>query len=205
MTVAPEEAEEPEDVEREAERVRRLLRRAECWIEAPGQGRFSLRTSADRRRRAALKFGAATFERLAADPGLEPRAEGGWTARARAAGPSTPSSGPKTGPETGPEPPSPFARLARHDDAEGRPWLSSLQAKAGARLWSDLRRGPARAAGAAALASLDPASRAMLEQVCRNGGDLAAAEAALGLPPQTGRTALKLALLRLARHYGLRG
>jgi hypothetical protein len=43
----------------------------------------------------------------------------------------------------------------------------------------------------------------MLEHVCLAGTALDAAERSLGLPRRSGKTVLKLALQRLAKHYGL--
>ncbi|MES2034599.1 MAG: DUF6456 domain-containing protein [Pseudomonadota bacterium] len=45
--------------------------------------------------------------------------------------------------------------------------------------------------------------REILEQVCFAGTALEAAERSLGLPRRSGKTVLKLALQRLARHYGI--
>jgi DNA-directed RNA polymerase specialized sigma24 family protein len=54
---------------------------------------------------------------------------------------------------------------------------------------------------ARALESVGPGLREILERICLMGSALEAAEAALKLPRRTGKTVLKLALQRLARHY----
>ena len=56
---------------------------------------------------------------------------------------------------------------------------------------------------ARALAAAGPGLREMLEHVCRAGTALEAAERSLGLPRRSGKAILKLALQRLAQHYGL--
>jgi hypothetical protein len=56
---------------------------------------------------------------------------------------------------------------------------------------------------ARALAAAGPGLKEMLEHVCLAGTALEAAERSLGLPRRSGKTVLKLALQRLASHYGL--
>lgn len=56
---------------------------------------------------------------------------------------------------------------------------------------------------ARALAATGPGLKEMLEYVCLAGTALEAAERSLGLPRRSGKTVLKLALQRLAAHYGL--
>jgi hypothetical protein len=56
---------------------------------------------------------------------------------------------------------------------------------------------------ARALAEVGPGLREILEHVCFAGTALDAAERSLGLPRRSGKAMLKLALGRLARHYGL--
>lgn len=56
---------------------------------------------------------------------------------------------------------------------------------------------------ARALAAVGPGLKEMLEHVCLAGTALDAAERSLGLPRRSGKTVLKLALQRLASHYGL--
>ena len=128
---------------------------------------------------------------------------------------------------------SPIAWLARRRGPDGQPWLTPVEAAAGERLREDFHlagtlgrltmawdagpkassRGPslepaerARAAKdriARALAAAGPGLKEMLEHVCLAGSALEAAERSLGLPRRAGKTVLKLALQRLAAHYGL--
>lgn len=56
---------------------------------------------------------------------------------------------------------------------------------------------------ARALADVGPGLREILEHVCFAGTALEAAERSLGLPRRSGKAMLKLALGRLAAHYGL--
>lgn len=56
---------------------------------------------------------------------------------------------------------------------------------------------------ARALADVGPGLREILEHVCFAGTALEAAERSLGLPRRSGKAVLKLALGRLAAHYGL--
>ena len=56
---------------------------------------------------------------------------------------------------------------------------------------------------AAALTAAGPGLREILERVCLIGSALDAAERDLGLPRRSGKTVLKLALARLAQHYGM--
>lgn len=56
---------------------------------------------------------------------------------------------------------------------------------------------------AAALDAVGPGLREILEHVCFAGTALEAAERDLGLPRRAGKTVLKLALQRLAAHYGV--
>lgn len=56
---------------------------------------------------------------------------------------------------------------------------------------------------ARALAAVGPGLREVLERVCFTGSALEAAERDLGLPRRSGKTVLKLALQRLAAHYGI--
>ncbi len=55
----------------------------------------------------------------------------------------------------------------------------------------------------AALEAAGPEFAPMLQRVCLTGSALEAAERDLGLPRRSGKTVLKMALGRLARHYGL--
>lgn len=56
---------------------------------------------------------------------------------------------------------------------------------------------------ARAMAEVGPGLREILEHVCLAGTALDAAERSLGLPRRSGKAVLKLALGRLAQHYGL--
>jgi hypothetical protein len=56
---------------------------------------------------------------------------------------------------------------------------------------------------ARALNAAGPGLKEILEHVCLAGTALEAAERSLGLPRRSGKTVLKLALQRLAAHYGL--
>jgi len=125
---------------------------------------------------------------------------------------------------------SPIAWLARRRDGEGRPWLTPVEAAAAERLREEFeslgtlgrttmkwdmvrvdggrpgltpieRDHAARARIARALAEVGPGLREILERVCLMGSALEAAEASLKLPRRAGKTVLKLALQRLARHY----
>lgn len=125
---------------------------------------------------------------------------------------------------------SPIAWLARRRDGQGRPWLTPVEAAAAERLreefeslgtlgrttmkWDAVRVDggrpglapaerdhAARARIARALAEVGPGLREILERVCLMGSALEAAEASLKLPRRAGKTVLKLALQRLARHY----
>ena len=125
---------------------------------------------------------------------------------------------------------SPIAWLARRRDRDGQPWLTPIEAAAGERLREEYERlgvqgrltmrwdagrvdggapglAPAERDHAArqriarALEAVGPGLREILERICLMGSALEAAESALKLPRRTGKTVLKLALQRLARHY----
>lgn len=128
---------------------------------------------------------------------------------------------------------SPIAWLARRKDADGLPWLTAVEVAAGEKLRLDFQRAgvigrltmdwQAGPRSGAARAGLDPMERAqdakrriaraldyagpglreMLEHVCFRGTALEAAERDLGLTRRSGKVVLKLALQRLAKHYGL--
>jgi hypothetical protein len=53
------------------------------------------------------------------------------------------------------------------------------------------------------LEAVGPGLREILEHVCFAGSALEAAERGLGLPRRSGKMVLKLALQRLAAHYGI--
>ena len=125
---------------------------------------------------------------------------------------------------------SPIAWLARRRDRDGKPGLTPIEAAAGERLREEYERlgtqgsltmrwDAARVDGGApglapaerdhaarqriarALEAVGPGLREILERICLMGSALEAAESALKLPRRTGKTVLKLALQRLARHY----
>ena len=127
---------------------------------------------------------------------------------------------------------SPIAWLARRRGPDGLPWLTSAQAAAAERLREDFEqagvqgrltmdwlsgprdrtaRGPtgaprvtsARRRVRKALEAAGPGLREILEEVCLYGSALQAAERTLGAPARSGKTTLRLALDRLARHYRL--
>ena len=81
--------------------------------------------------------------------------------------------------------------------------MGSGGAGGGVRLDPAERARAAKARVAAALAAAGPGLKEMLERVCLAGSALEAAERNLGLPRRAGKTVLKLALGRLAAHYGL--
>jgi hypothetical protein len=86
-------------------------------------------------------------------------------------------------------------------------WSGTPRSGAGARRPIDAaeRARSAKARVAAALEAAGPGLREILERVCLAGSALDAAERGLGLPRRSGKTVLKLALGRLALHYGLGG
>ncbi len=237
------------EIERTTARAGVILSLPDAWIEADGRGGYLVRPSPDRRRRAALRLCEAGFAALSRDPGLSVRPEGGWRL-VRAVRPAPPPvagrpsivEGARTcvGPDGGVVRrtvnlgESPIAWLARRRDANGEPWLRSVEVVAAEKLRDDFTlagtvgrltmawdagpktkggRGPgvdpverARAAKARIARALDdvgPELREVLVKICFAGTALEAAERDLGLPRRAGKTILKLALARLARHYGL--
>lgn len=126
---------------------------------------------------------------------------------------------------------SPIAWLARRRDGDGKPWLEPVEAAAAERLreefeslgslgrttmrWDPTPRGSGGRPGLApaerdhatreriarALSEVGPGLREILERVCLMGSAMDAAERSLKLPRRAGKTVLKLALQRLARHY----
>lgn len=222
-----------------ADRALAALARPGAWLDRSGD-LWMVRTGADRRRRPVMRVEAEVVTRLKREPGLAPRAEGGWVL----AGAGEGSPGRLLGEVLRPGPDgrearlttnraeSPIAWLARRKGPDGRPWLSRAQVMAAERLREDFEqsgvhgrltmdwlagprdrtaRGPVGAPRATAarrrvrkaLEAVGPGLREMLEQVCLYGSALQAAERALGAPSRSGKTTLRLALDRLARHYRL--
>jgi len=236
------------DDDRIVSRAAAALARPGAYLEPEGDG-YRLRSGPDRRRRPLMILTEAHVLRLAAEPGLKPRPQGGWIAiQAPAQTPSPPPGRPGMvlGERTVVAPDggratrvanlgeSPIAWLARRRDALGRPWLTAAEAAAGERLRDDFQRAgtvgrltmdwsglpttgsgggvrldpaerarAAKARVASALAAAGPGLREMLERVCFAGSALEAAERNLGLPRRSGKAVLKMALGRLASHYGL--
>ena len=132
------------------ERARRLLWRPRSWIESLPDGRYAVRTGADRRARIQLILDEAGFRVLVEEPGLALRPGGGW--KARRSGASRPE---------GPPPGRPglvegrrdlidrdgrirshpanlagsaVAWLAGRSDPTGAPWIEPLERAAAERL-----------------------------------------------------------------------
>jgi hypothetical protein len=223
------------------ERAMRLLARPGAVIEARGVG-YGVRLGASRRRSVMLTLDEAAFQGLAREATLKPRPQGGWCMTARPDPALPPPGRPGVIEEEVAAPDgegtvrrnlgeSPIAWLARRRDADGQPWLTSVEALAGERLreefeslglqgrmtmrWEATPRvsggrpglAPAerdhatRERIARALSVVGPGLREILERVCLMGSALEAAERSLKLPRRAGKTVLKLALQRLAQHY----
>lgn len=133
---------------RAVERARALLARPGAWLGAEG-ATYALRLGPDRRGRISLTLDEAAFRALVVRPGLSPRAQGGWIARAAVAhGDSPPAGRPgliagerdlideagRLVRKTANLGESPIAWLARRKDVSGRPWLTPAEAAAGERL-----------------------------------------------------------------------
>ncbi|WP_297506431.1 DUF6456 domain-containing protein [uncultured Caulobacter sp.] len=229
------------EARRLAERAMRLLSRPGAVVEAQGLG-YGVRLGPSRRRSVMLTLDEAAFRILAREATLKPRAQGGWVMVGRLAPESPPPGRPGVVEAEVPTPfgagtvrrnlgESPIAWLARRRDAEGRPWLTPVEAAAGERLREDFESlgaqgrltmrwdGASRVDGgrpglapverdhaarqriARALDAVGPGLREILESVCLMGSALEAAERSLKLPRRAGKTVLKLALQSLARHY----
>ena len=200
------------------DRMRTLLLRPGAWIEAAEEGGgYRLRLSPDRRRRPAMSLDEAAFRELARDPGLAVLKGGGWTARAGTArSERSPAGRPgliegdrqlmapdgtvTSRPANLGE--SPILWLARRKDPSGRPWLSAAEVAAGEKLRFDAELASRRRVHQA-LSAMTPERRAMLERICIHSSSLQLAEQGLGLRRRQGKTLLKLALMDLARHYGI--
>lgn len=221
------------------DRALAALARPGAWLDRSGE-LWMVRTGTDRRRRPLMRVASDDVGRLRREPGLLPRAEGGWVL----AGAGEGSPGQLLGEVLRPGPDgremrlatnrgeSPIAWLARRRGPDGRPWLSPAQVMAAERLREDFEQagvqgrltmdwlagprdgaargpsGPPRVSSARrrvrkALEAVGPGLREMLEQICLYGSALQAAERALGAPARSGKTTLRLALDRLARHYRL--
>lgn len=223
-----------------AERAMRLLSRSGAVIEAQALG-YGVRLGPSRRRSVMLTLDEAAFQALARAATLRPRAQGGWTMTARPEPVAPPPAGRPGVIEEEVRGPSgnvrrnlgesPIAWLARRRDADGQPWLTSVEAAAGERLREEFenlgtqgrmtmrweatprvdggqpglspveRDVAARQRIAKALEAVGPGLREILERVCLLGSALETAERSLKLPRRAGKTVLKLALQRLARHY----
>lgn len=227
------------------ERARALLARTGAWLEARDGG-YAIRLGPDRRSRIVAVIDEAAFTNLVRSPGLSVRGGGGWRLRPERADP--PDRAGRPGVLPGERPvmqadgrtalrqanlgESPLAWLTRRRGADGRPFLSAVQAAAGERLRADAETalsGPsltmrwdalprsgggtsarvepgdralsAARRGAAALASVDPRLRPMLDRICVRGSSLRLAEEGLGLRRREGKVVLGQALDALARHY----
>ena len=134
-------------------RARRLLARPGGWIEPTAHGGYALRVGPDRRSRVVMTLDERGFRSLVADPGLRPRAGGGWTARlagdpqAVAAAPGRPGlvegvrmvmdrSG-RMQSHRANLAPSPIAWLSGRRDARGQPWIERAERAAAERLAAD--------------------------------------------------------------------
>ena len=136
------------DGDRAADRARALLARPGAWLEADGGG-YLVRGEGDRRRRPLLRLEEGDFAALVRDPGLRPRHDGGWTARAAPVRPAPPPAG------------RPGLVLGEREgvDAQGRPvrravnlgesplawllrrgWITAAEAAAGERLREDFHK-----------------------------------------------------------------
>lgn len=247
--LAPADLADDDPLARLVARATEILARPGAWMEGLGpEGPYLVRPTPDRRRRPALRLDEAAFIALAEGPGLKPRPDGGWTLASRPAPPAPAPPPGRPGVVVGLRPvitpegrtvrraanlgESTLLWLARHKDADGRPFITPLELLAGETLrrdveasgligrmtmdWSGQPRGGgglrsepierARAAKArvhAALQAVGPAYAAMLDRVCLVGSGLGDAERDLGLKARTGRAVLKAGLERLVKHYRL--
>lgn len=131
-----------------AARARRLLMRRGAWLEAVPAG-YALRVGTRRDTRVQQLLDETTFLQLVEHPGLRVRTGGGWIARATSgAPPSTPPPG-RPGMIEGRRTVVTDGRsrtcaanlalsaidwLARHRDADGRPWLTEIEVAAARQL-----------------------------------------------------------------------
>lgn len=228
------------EARRLAQRAMRLLARPGAVVEAHGLG-YGVRLGASRRRSVMLTLDETAFQALAREATLKPRPQGGWTMAVRPEPVAPPPGRPGVIEEEAVLPEggtarrnlgeSPIAWLARRRDAEGKPWLTPVEAAAAERLreefetlgtqgrttmrWDLTPRVSGGRPGLApaerdhatrerivrALQAVGPGLREILERVCLMGSALEQAERSLKLPRRAGKTVLKLALQRLAQHY----
>jgi len=136
-------------------RARSLLARPGAWLGPEPEGGYGVRQGPDRRARVQLRLDETGFRALVEQPGLHPRAGGGWTLRRALADVPAPPPG-RPGVIPGERPvmdqdgrmtlkpanlgESPIAWLARRKDAAGRPWLAPTEMMAGERLRLDAER-----------------------------------------------------------------
>lgn len=154
MTAAPADVLGPEEVARLADRAAALLARPGAWLDTRGAG-ARVRLQGDRRRRPALELPEAVVARLAREPGLAPRAEGGARLARRSAAAPAPAPGRpgvaegermvagadgRVAPRRANLGESPIAWLARRKGPDGEPLLTSAEAAAGERLRDDFTR-----------------------------------------------------------------
>lgn len=138
----------------ELRRARGLLARPVAWIDQTPNGAYPLRLSPDRRGRVVMRLDEATLTALIAEPGLRPRAGGGWiAATGRIAAPDRAARpGLIDGQRDLPGPDgrmvrhganlgeTPLAWLARRRDARGEPMIDPIELAAGERLRRDAER-----------------------------------------------------------------
>lgn len=130
-----------------AARARRLLMRRGAWLEAVSSG-YALRIGTRRDAGVQQLLDEATFRQLIERPGLRVRTGGGWIARAAGQTPTTPPPG-RPGVIEGRRTILADGRsrtcaanlalssvdwLARHRDADGRPWLTAIEVAAARQL-----------------------------------------------------------------------
>ncbi len=148
----------PDAVEAQRERAADRLARPEAWLEATGQT-YAVRRGEDRRRTPLMSLGPEVFEALTVDPGLSPRAAGGWRLARRATVAPLPPAPPPgrpgviEGERSVIEADGTFTTrrvnlgegalgwLAARRDAQGRPWLDVRALAAAERLRADHEAG----------------------------------------------------------------
>lgn len=128
-----------------ASRAKSALARPNHWLDRVGEV-WLVRVGADRRRRPLLRLDAAQVQSVRREPGLLPRAEGGWWL-AGAGMEAAPGRWLDRQRRVGPEGrnvqvsvnrgESPIAWLARRKGSDGQPFLSGLEITAAERLRED--------------------------------------------------------------------